>query len=118
VQVTPHVSPAHFTLPAHELAPEHATVLTPALVVTPWPHDDAPEQLTVQRALVHVTGPEQALGPHVTSQLDPPQVTAPQELAALQSMAHALAALQSMAPQPFALHVTAQGIPGGQVTPP
>ncbi len=117
-QVTPHASPAHVTFPAHDLMPEHSMVLASASVVTPWAHDEAPEQLTVQLPLVHVTGPVQALVPHFTSQLEPPQVTAAQELAALQSMAHALAALQSMAPQPLAWHVTAQGIPGGQVTPP
>ena len=117
-QVSPHAAPAHVTLPAHELGPEHATVLASASVVTPLPHDDAPEQLTVQRALVHDTVPVQALAPHFTSQLEPPQVTAAQELAALQSMAQELAALQSIAPQPFDWHVTAHGIPGGQVTPP
>jgi hypothetical protein len=105
-------------LPAHEFAAVQAIVLAPASVVTPWPHDDAPEQATVQLAPVHVTGPLHAPVPHFTLQLEPPQLTALHELAAPQSMVHALAALQSMAPQPLAPHVTAQGIPGGQVTPP
>jgi hypothetical protein len=118
VQVNPQVPPAHRTLPAHALGPVHAMALASASVVTPWPHDDAPEQLTLQLALVHVTDPLQALVPHFTSQLAPPQVTALHELVALQSMVHALAALQSMAPQPLTPQVTAQGIPGGQVTPP
>ena len=118
VHVTPHAAPAHRTLPPHELTPVHAMVLASASVVTPPMQEDAPEQVTEQRLAVHFTGPLHALMPHVTSQLEPLQVTALHALGAPQSMVHALAALQSTAPQPLAPHVTAQGIPGGQVTPP
>jgi hypothetical protein len=95
LHVRPHVCPKQVTAPEHDLAPEQPMVHVP---------------------LVQVTGPEQELMPQVTWHDAPPQATDPHALAPEQSIVQELAAVQSTAAPDPVPTVTAQGMPGGQVT--
>jgi hypothetical protein len=116
VQVKPHVCPKHPTVPEHDLAPVQAISLASATAVTLAPHEVVPEHPMVHVPLVQVIGPEHALTPQVTWHDAPPHETAPQEPGAEQSIVQELAEVQSTDAADPIPTVTAQGMPGGQVT--
>jgi hypothetical protein len=116
VQVKPHVCPEQLTSPEQDLAPVQVISLASAVAVTVAPHDVMPEHPMVHDPLVQVIGPEHAPMPQVTRHDAPPHDTAPQEFAAEQSIVQELAEVQSTDAADPVPTVTAQGMPGGQVT--
>jgi hypothetical protein len=115
VQRTSQLAPSQRTFPGQELTPVHVTVLMPPCAVTPPGQADAPVQLMSQSPALHVTPVMHELVPHVTVQLEPPHVTAPQLVAAEQSTVHELAEAQSTSAPLAAVAVTEHGMPEGQV---
>lgn len=98
------------------MAPVQAIALASAVAVTVAPHEVVPEHPMEHVPLVQVTGPEHAPTPQVTWHDAPPHDTAPQEFAAEQSIVQELAEVQSTDAADPVPTVTAQGMPGGQVT--